>query len=184
MPANWLNYAKYSNQDAEGETDNEDAMDLYSEVGSSHPKASVVSSRQPNLSKSLLVNSCHYSNTPANNSVTPLFTPHPTAFCPVPKSLANIVIPRISQSTPHKQPEDTPQNRSKPSSSCRDPVTVPKTSMFFWFTETLKILFPILTISYCIPQPTPIYSVKLNCFPQQLPKFSTLPLQTSSRTSQ
>ncbi|PLW51056.1 hypothetical protein PCASD_02489 [Puccinia coronata f. sp. avenae] len=38
MPANWSNYAELSDRDAEGETDNEDAMDLDPEVGSSHPK--------------------------------------------------------------------------------------------------------------------------------------------------
>ncbi|PLW29965.1 hypothetical protein PCASD_18899 [Puccinia coronata f. sp. avenae] len=101
MPANWSNYAKLSNQDAEGETDNEDAMDLDSEVGSSHPKSTVVSSRQPNLSKTLLINSRHYPKTPATNSATSLFTLHPTAVRPVPKSLANTVIRHIPQSTPH-----------------------------------------------------------------------------------
>ncbi|PLW43578.1 hypothetical protein PCASD_11444 [Puccinia coronata f. sp. avenae] len=41
MPANWSNYAELSDRDAEGEMDNEDAMDLDPEVGSSHPKSTV-----------------------------------------------------------------------------------------------------------------------------------------------
>ncbi|PLW25478.1 hypothetical protein PCASD_24987 [Puccinia coronata f. sp. avenae] len=149
MPANWSNYAELSDRNAEGETDNEDAMDLDSHVGSSHPKSTMVSSRPPNLSKTLLVNSRHYPKTPATNSATSLFNPHPTAVCPVPKSLADTVIRRIPQSTPHKQPEgsqpsSTPHKQpegSQPSATRFDPVTVPKTSMLFGSLKLSKLCF-------------------------------------------
>jgi len=135
MPANWSNYAELSDRDAEGETDNEDVMDLDPEVGSSHPKSTVVSRRPPNLSKSLFVDSRHYPKPPATNSATSLFTPHPTAVRPAPNSLAEIKIRHIPQSTAHKEPEG-----SQPLATRFDPVTVPKASMLFGSLK-LSILF-------------------------------------------
>ena len=91
-----MNEVKDSDLDSEGEPEDEDAMDLDADVGSSHPN--VGSIRQLNLSKSLFVHSPNYPTTPQKKSVKLLFNPHPTSFCPVPKYLAEILIPRIRHS--------------------------------------------------------------------------------------
>ena len=142
LPANWSNNAEDSDRDAEGKTDNKSAMDLDTDVGSSHPNVGS-SSRPPNLSKSLYVKSQNYPPPPANKSIEALFTPHPASVRPVPKSLAEIVIPRIAHSITEKTPSRQQPNTSQESSQS-EMTPFPQTSKFLQL-NTIKSFLPVCT---------------------------------------